>query len=283
MDAPLWVLCGAAVGMLLALAHWVAASSGAVAMLPSMPLWAFALMVAGGLWLCLWITRLRLLGLVPLMVGAIEASFATAPDLLISGDGCHLAVVGEGGVPLLLRDRAGDYVRDLFAEASGFDGDPGAIVSEPHTSCSRDACVTQLRKGESQWQLLAIHSSTRIEWATLIRSWRRQISSSPSERCPAAVRLAGSSSTGAAWLAAAVSQFTWTSGRRWTWSPSGSPAIRGRRPSLGFAPRRELVPSRIDEVEAPPARKCEDRLGDDAARLRHGVERGVQVVDPHHR
>jgi competence protein ComEC len=98
---------------------------------------------------------------------------SATPDLLVSGDGRHLAVVTGDGVPLLLRERAGDYVRDLFAEASGFDGNPQDIASQPFSSCSRDACVTRLRKGRSEWRLLAIRSSTRIDWTTLTRACAR--------------------------------------------------------------------------------------------------------------
>ena len=57
---PLWWLCGASVDGLLRLAHAVGGRTGAVALLPSMPGWAFGLMVVGGVWLCLWSTRLRL-------------------------------------------------------------------------------------------------------------------------------------------------------------------------------------------------------------------------------
>jgi competence protein ComEC len=45
---PLWLLCGAAIDALLGMAHAVASAKGAVALLPSMPVWAFGLMVAGG-------------------------------------------------------------------------------------------------------------------------------------------------------------------------------------------------------------------------------------------
>ncbi len=51
-------------------------------------------------------------------IGATGAAFAPSPDLLVTGDGRHLAVV-DNGTPLILRDRAGDYVRSLFAEARG--------------------------------------------------------------------------------------------------------------------------------------------------------------------
>ncbi len=167
---PLWLLCGAAIDGLLQLARSVASARGAVALLPSMPGWAFGLMIAGGLWLCLWTTRVRRLGLLPFAIGALAAAFSPSPDLLVTGDGSHLAVVDQGRTPLLLRDRAGDYVRDLFAEASGFDGDPGELDSRPYSACSHDACVAVLDKGGNQWRLLATRSSTPIDWTTITRA-----------------------------------------------------------------------------------------------------------------
>jgi competence protein ComEC len=163
---PLWFLCGAAIDGLLWLAHNVSSARGAVALLPSMPGWAFAAMVAGGIWLCLWNSRIRLLGFIPVVAGAIGAALAPAPDLLVTGDGRHLAVV-QNGVPLLLRDRAGDYVRSLLAEASGFDGDPDLLDGQPNSDCSHDACVALLRKGGAEWRLLATRSATRIDWAAI--------------------------------------------------------------------------------------------------------------------
>lgn len=123
IPGPFWWLCGRSIDALLGLAHAVATSRGAVALLPSMPAWAFASMVAGGVWLCLWTKRWRLLGLVPAAIGAVGAVFSRAPDLLVTGDGRHLAVV-DHGVPYILRDHAGDYVRSLLAEVSGYDSDP---------------------------------------------------------------------------------------------------------------------------------------------------------------
>ena len=161
---PLWVLCGAAVDLLLYIAHSVASAKGAVAMLPSMPGWAFGLMVAGGLWICLWTKRWRMLGLVPFAVGGSAAALSPSPDLLVTGDGRHLAVVARDGTPLILRDRAGDYVRDLLAEASGFDGDPGDLGSLGYSSCSKDACVALIDHGQSRWRLLATRSAYRIDW-----------------------------------------------------------------------------------------------------------------------
>jgi competence protein ComEC len=167
LGQPLWVLCGLAIDLLLRLAHGVAETRGAVALLPSMPPWAFGLMVAGGLWLCLWTTRMRLIGILPLCAGAVAAALAPAPDLLVTGDGRHLAVVEEDGTPRLLRDRTGDFVRSIFAEAAGFDGEPTELAARPYSACSRDACVARLEWGRREWRLLATRSATRIEWRTL--------------------------------------------------------------------------------------------------------------------
>jgi competence protein ComEC len=166
LGPPLWWLCGASIDALLWLAHSVSATRGAVALLPSMPAWAFGLMMVGFVWLCLWNTRIRLFGFAPLAIGAMAAALAPAPDLLVTGDGRHLAVV-ELGTPLILRDRAGDYVRSLFAEASGFDGDPDLLDGQPTSDCTHDSCVAILRKGRSEWRLLATRSANRIDWSAI--------------------------------------------------------------------------------------------------------------------
>jgi competence protein ComEC len=149
-----------------AIAHGVAGARGAVATLAQMPGWAFALMVVGGLWLCLWTTRPRLLGLVPAAIGAAGAWTSPTPDLLITGDGKHLALIDDG-IPRLLRDGAGDYVRDIMAEASGFDGDPTDLASRAFTHCSRDACVAEVNRGGRRWRILATRSAQRIDWQEL--------------------------------------------------------------------------------------------------------------------
>jgi len=167
--APFWWICGLSINALLELAHAIGSTTGAVALMPSMPAWAFGLMVVGGIWLCLWNTRLRLLGLVPVIIGAVAASMAPSPDLLVTGDGMHLAVV-DHGKPLILRDRTGDYVRSLLAEASGYDGDPGNLGAQPYSDCSRDACVALLRAQLGEWRLLATRSKTLIDWDSFIRA-----------------------------------------------------------------------------------------------------------------
>jgi competence protein ComEC len=168
LGAPLWWLAGLPLDAMLWIAHTVANARGAVATLASMPLWAFALMVLGGLWLCLWTTKPRLLGAIPFAIGAAGAALSPTPDLLVTGDGRHLAIRAEDGTPMLLRDRSGDFVRDLIGEASGFDNEPGLLSAAPFGSCSRDACVAAVRREGGEWRLLATRSTTRIDWQPLV-------------------------------------------------------------------------------------------------------------------
>jgi competence protein ComEC len=163
---PAWTVTGWAIDRLLLLAHTIAGHTRLL-MIPQMPAWAFGMLAFGLLWVGLWTTRARLFGLVPIFIGAVATVLAPRPDLLVTGDGRHLAVVSSNGTPLLLRDRAGDYVRSLLAEASGFDGDPGELGSMPYSNCSDDACVAIIPKPLKQWRLLATRSAYRIGWEDL--------------------------------------------------------------------------------------------------------------------
>jgi len=170
LGAPLWTATGWTIEAMLELAHRVGSAEGAVAMLPTMPRWAFVLMVGGGLWLCLWTTPVRRWGLAPFAIGALGAAMAPVPSLLVTGDGQHLALVRDDGVPVLLRSKSGDFVRDLMSEASAYDGDPLALEEQRFARCSRDACVADILKGHVAWRLLAIRSRNRIEWTELVRA-----------------------------------------------------------------------------------------------------------------
>jgi competence protein ComEC len=141
---PVWWTVGQAIGLLLAGARAVAAVPGAVASLPAMPSEAYALMVGGGLWVALWRTGWRWWGVLPVLVGAGWALATPVPDLLVTGDGRHVAVRLEGGRLAMLRDRAGDYVRDMLAENGGVDGEPELLSDQAEARCNRDLCVTEI-------------------------------------------------------------------------------------------------------------------------------------------
>lgn len=160
LGTPLWWLAGRALAALLWIAHHVAAAPGAVAALPAMPGGAFALMVAGGLWLALWRTRVRRWGAAPLIVGAVWALATPPPDVLVTGDGRHVALRTADGGLALLRDRTGDYTRAMLAENGGVaEDEPGALSDRVDARCSRDVCITDVAAGNRRWRVMATRSS----------------------------------------------------------------------------------------------------------------------------
>nr|MDQ2879314.1 ComEC/Rec2 family competence protein [Pseudomonadota bacterium] len=162
LGAPVWWLTRHALDLLLWIAHTTANAPGSVAMLPSMPGGAYALMVAGGIWSALWRTRWRRLGMVPLAIGAVWAAITPAPDLLVTGDGRHAALRTIDGGMALLRDRTGDYTADMMAENGGIDDLPVLLSDQPNARCSRDACIADRKTGTRTWRILATRSSYMV-------------------------------------------------------------------------------------------------------------------------
>ena len=170
LGAPFWWLAGQALELLLGLAYAAANAPGAVAMLPAMPVGAFALLVAGGLWICLWRTRIRRWGLAAAALGALWALATPVSDLLVTGDGRHLALRTGAGDLAILRGRAGDYVRSLLSESAGEEDVFTELQDVPSAACSEDLCVADLVRGGRRWRLLATRSSHYVEIAAFNRA-----------------------------------------------------------------------------------------------------------------
>jgi competence protein ComEC len=173
IGAPFWWITGLSIDVILAMARYINALPGAVSMLPSMPNWAFAAMVSGALWAGLLQTRMRIAGLLPFAVGFLGMLSAPTPDILITGDGKHVAVTDGEGRIALLRDRAGDYVRNSFRESAGITAQPVDIEQWPQTRCTPDSCVIMMERGERRITILALRSRYRIPAMELIAACKR--------------------------------------------------------------------------------------------------------------
>lgn len=172
LGAPVWWVVEVSLRGLLWISHIVASAPGSVAALPTMPNAAFALMVAGGLWIALWRTRWRWFGALPFALGGAMAVAAPAPELIVTGDGRHVAIRGSDGSMRVLRERAGEYVRGILGEAAGIDGELGAIDDAGDARCSRDACTATLTTGGRRWRVAATRSFDLIPIAAMIRLCR---------------------------------------------------------------------------------------------------------------
>lgn len=173
LGAPAWWVTGQSLDALLSLAHWTADRPGAVRLMPQIGSGTFALFVVGGLWLALWHNRVRFLGLVPVLAGAASLAMTPTPDILVTGDGRQVGIVGEGDRLLLLRETRSDYVRDNLLESAGLAGEPLALKDWPGARCSRDFCTLVLRRGGRDWTLLMALSRQRIEERALASACER--------------------------------------------------------------------------------------------------------------
>jgi competence protein ComEC len=162
LGAPFWWVAGQGVCVILWLAHTISGLPGSVSMLPSMPGWAYGAMIAGALWFGLFRTSLRNAGVFPFMIGAVAMISAPRPDILVTGDGKHLAITNAKGEFALLRDRAGDYVRSALAENAGIKSEAVLIESWPGVSCSIDICIITIEREGRQWTVLATRTRYMI-------------------------------------------------------------------------------------------------------------------------
>ncbi|GGZ08720.1 ComEC/Rec2 family competence protein [Novosphingobium colocasiae] len=159
LGAPFWWLTAQAIALLLAIARFTAGLPGAVTVLPAFGIKAFALFVAGGLWLGLWPGRVRWLGLPPVCAGTVLLMTLSPPDILLSGDGRTVGVLSEaegqtGRTLLVLRQSRTDYTRDNLLELSGMQGEPVLLQDWPGARCNRDFCTLRLERRGRRWLVL---------------------------------------------------------------------------------------------------------------------------------
>lgn len=102
---------------------------------PAMPAEGFAMLVMGGIWLCLWTRWWRWLGMLPVLAGLASPMLAVRPDVLVAGDGTVMAVrlpdgrlsasvKGGGRMTETWRERDGERsVADPWPAAGGWSGE----------------------------------------------------------------------------------------------------------------------------------------------------------------
>ena len=157
-----WPAVALSMQLLISLAETTAALPGAVVRMPTMPNAAYAFIVAGGLWLALWRTQIRWWGAGAMALGVMIAVLAPPPDLLVSSDGRHAAVRLADGRLAFLRNRTGDFLRDMWGDALATEGE-ARFAELPGMACSADACIANIDRGGRRWRLLATTSRDYID------------------------------------------------------------------------------------------------------------------------
>jgi competence protein ComEC len=173
LGAPAWWIAGQGIGIILTVARTVSALPGAVTMLPSMPDWAFILMVAGGLWVGLLKSPVRIGGLLPIAIGLWAMLSSPRPDILVTSDGKHLAVADSDRRIALLRAGAGEYIQDMMLESVGTLAEPIDIEQWHNTNCSPDICVIIMERGNRMWSVMATRTAYPIPELEMAAACRR--------------------------------------------------------------------------------------------------------------
>ncbi|MBL9047755.1 MAG: ComEC/Rec2 family competence protein [Tabrizicola sp.] len=93
---PLWVMEQGS-RWILFVAHWIAGLEGSVTPIPAPAPWVLPAFTLGALWMILWLGRIRLAGLLPVVASLTLWTSQGRPDLLISGDGKLLGLMGPEG------------------------------------------------------------------------------------------------------------------------------------------------------------------------------------------
>lgn len=173
LGAPFWWVAKQAITAILWIAHSVSAAPGAVALLPEMPVWAFGTAILSGLGIAIFGSRWRWLALGPMVIATTAMLSASRPDMLLTGDGQHLAVVYGDGQLALLRPRAGEYARSILGETAAVGEVAIALDDMRGAVCNSDGCTFALQKGRRDWRILALRSDYMIPSMELAAACRR--------------------------------------------------------------------------------------------------------------
>lgn len=133
-------LMGAGIDGMSAVARWVGGLSGAVWRTAAIPVSAFGLFVAGGLWLCLWRTRWRVLGLAMIALACALATTGTKPDVLVSGQGGLVAVRTAAGNLSALSIKGSGFELARWLEHDGDGRAADDVVSGTGFQCDAIGC-----------------------------------------------------------------------------------------------------------------------------------------------
>jgi competence protein ComEC len=126
-------------------ARLVADLPGAVGHLPAIPQAAFVMMVLGGLWLALWQTRMRVIGIAMVLIGIAMAPFMARPDILIARNGELIALRGPDGLLSALPARQSKYELERWLEHDGDARKASDVQSAAAFWCDGIGCLADVK------------------------------------------------------------------------------------------------------------------------------------------
>ena len=127
---------GWGIAAVVSVAKTVSSWPSAVLLVPAMPAAFLALATCGGLWLCLWRGRLRMLGMIPILAAVLTGARERPPDILTGLDPGAVAVRLTDGLAIAPGTRR--FTREYWLRSAGF-GEPVPMAGRTRSNilCAR--------------------------------------------------------------------------------------------------------------------------------------------------
>jgi competence protein ComEC len=244
LDGLAFAPMGWGVDAVLFVARTVAAWPGAAVPAPPIPAEALCAVAFGMTWLCLWRSRWRLLGVLPIAAGLAFGAAERPPDILVSADARLIAL--RAGEELFLQRLTGasNLTRDAWLRL--YAREPAATplpkwgrLAGGDLACEEGACT--------------LRPSTGAPAAVLLRG------APPSEACAGAALVVSAEPVRGRCAARVVDRFSvWRDGAHAAWLDKTGPrvlsdrAARGARPWVPPLPKPRNAATRR-EAPQPPA------------------------------
>ena len=141
---PLHVM-GYGIALLIETAQSVSAWPGAVTIVPDISGTALVLIVLGGLWLCLWQTRMRAAGLIIIAAGLALAPTQHRPDVLIEREGATVALRSATGNLIFPPATAATYSVENWLLADGDGRNAEDLPEDKAFRCDPLGCIGKVK------------------------------------------------------------------------------------------------------------------------------------------
>ncbi len=138
LEAPGYWLLEHGIHWMMRCAEWVAAMPYATLPLPSLTPWGFLLAILGLLWLCLWSTRLRLLGIPMLLIGLSTFLLHIPPDIILDDELKQVAVRLDDGKYTLLKGSGRAFTVENWLRTQG--QEELIKLKDTNIACDENAC-----------------------------------------------------------------------------------------------------------------------------------------------
>lgn len=146
LDSWPMALMSMGIGLILDVARAVSAIPGAAVDIAPMSSWGLACVGLGGLWLCIWRSWIRFIGVLPIAIGLFIGSWNTDhPDIIVDGGGRVIAINSPSGAMLVSATNRARYTVDAWKRQSGNNDDAKPLditghATHPTLRCDIHGC-----------------------------------------------------------------------------------------------------------------------------------------------